>query len=121
MRYTWLDEYLTSKRGVTKDLQKDWNWVRYRVGEKMFAAVLLDPQDKPYYINVKLKPLEGKAIREQYIDVIPGYYSNKEHWNSVKPDGEVPDDLLRRMLDEAYTLVLHSLTKKKQKEILGDP
>lgn len=28
MRYTWLDEYLLSKKGVTKDLQKEWNWIR---------------------------------------------------------------------------------------------
>lgn len=26
MRYVWIDEYLLSKAGVTKDLQKDWNW-----------------------------------------------------------------------------------------------
>lgn len=29
MRYAWMDEYLRSKTGVTKDLQKDWNWIRY--------------------------------------------------------------------------------------------
>ena len=32
MRYTWLDEYLLSKKGVTKDLKKEWNWIRYQVG-----------------------------------------------------------------------------------------
>lgn len=41
MRYTWIDEYLLSKAGVTKDLQKDWNWIRYQVGGKMFVAVCL--------------------------------------------------------------------------------
>lgn len=25
MRYTWLDDYLLKKKGVTKDLQPDWN------------------------------------------------------------------------------------------------
>ena len=29
MRYGWMDEYLLNKTGVTKDLQKDWNWIRY--------------------------------------------------------------------------------------------
>ena len=42
MKYSWIDAYLLSKRGVTKDLQADWNWVRYRIGDKMFAAVCLD-------------------------------------------------------------------------------
>lgn len=34
MRYTWIDEYLLGKAGVTKDLQKDWNWIRYQIGGK---------------------------------------------------------------------------------------
>lgn len=119
MRYLWLDEYLLSKRGVTKDLQPGWNWIRYHVGGKMFAAVCLDEQDKPYYINLKLEPSEGDFLRTQYEDIIPGYYSNKMHWNSVKPDGEVPDDLLKDMLDKSYRLVLGGFSKKKQREILG--
>lgn len=121
MKYPWIDEYLLAKTGVTKDLQADWNWVRYHVGGKMFAAVLLDRENKPYYINLKLEPLEGELMRQQYPDIIPGYYSNKRHWNSVKPDGDVPDELLRMLLDHAYDVVFKGLTKKKQKEILeGD-
>ncbi len=118
MRYTWLDEYVMSKKGVTKDLQESWNWIRYHIGGKMFAAVCLDDEDKPYYINLKLEPMEGAFLREQYEDIIPGYYSNKIHWNSVKPDGEVPDELLKNLLDKSYQLVFDGLTKKKQKEIL---
>lgn len=119
MRYTWLDEYLMSKRAVTKDLQPVWNWIRYHIGGKMFAAVCLDDQNKPYYINLKLEPLEGQYFREKYEDVIPGYYSDKTHWNSIKPDGEVPDDLLKDMLDKSYQLVLQGFSKKRQREILG--
>ena len=119
MRYTWIDEYLLTKPGVTKDLQKDWNWLRYQVGGKMFAAVCLDKDDTPYYINLKLEPMEGESYRAQYEDVVPGYYSNKVHWNSIKPDGAVPDEVLRYMLDKSYSLVLAGLPKKRQREILG--
>jgi len=120
MRYHWLDEYLLKKRGVTKDLQADWNWIRYQVGGKMFAAVCLDgqKQDEPYYITLKLEPSEGDFWRGQYEDIIPGYYMNKLHWNSVKPDGKVPDDLLKDLLDKSYRLVLKSFSKKRQREIL---
>lgn len=59
MRYTWLDAYLLRKRGVTKDLQPDWNWVRYHVGGRMFAAVCLNKENVPYYITLKLEPLEA--------------------------------------------------------------
>ncbi len=119
MRYEWLDEYLLKKKGVTKDLQPSWNWIRYHVGGKMFAAICLDEQNQPYYINLKLEPVEGEFLRSQYEDIIPGYYSNKVHWNSIKPDGAVPDDLLKTMLDKSYLLILRGFSKKQQREILS--
>ena len=119
MKYPWIDEYLMAKPGVIRDLQKDWNWIRYQIGGKMFAAICLDEENKPYYITMKLDPLEGEALRQQYEDILPGYYMNKLHWNSVRPDGAGPDALMRHTLDQAYTLVLHSLSKKKQAELLG--
>ena len=119
MRYDWMDAYLLSKRAVTKDLQAEWNWIRYKIGDRMFAAILLDDDDKPVYINLKLEPTEGEFLRRQYADVIPGYYSDKRCWNSVMPDGEVPDELLRSLLDKSYKLVLAGFPKARQREILG--
>lgn len=120
MKYGWIDEYLLGKTGVTKDLQKDWNWIRYQIGGKMFAAVCLGENDEPYYITLKLEPSEGDFLRQQYEDIIPGYYMNKVHWNSIKPDGAVPDDLLKDLLDKSYQLVLGGFSKKKQREILSE-
>lgn len=121
MRYTWIDEYLLNKQGVTKDLKKEWNWIRYQIGGRLFAAICLDDNDKPYYITLKLDPEEGAFLRSQYADIIPGYYCNKVHWNSIRPDGEVPDELLKDLLDKSYLLVLSGFSKKKQKEILENP
>lgn len=118
MKYTWIDEYLLVKPGVTKDLQPDWNWIRYSIGGKMFAAVCLDGENRPYYITLKLEPAEGDLLRQQFRDILPGYYMNKLHWNSVKADGEVPDDLLKSLLDKSYALVLDGFSKKKQAELL---
>ncbi len=118
MRYEWIDEYLLNKAGSSKDLQKDWNWIRYQIGGKMFAAVCLDENNVPIYITLKLEPEEGSFLRTQYKDIIPGYYMNKTHWNSIMPDGEVPDDLLKDLLDKSYQLVLGSFSKKKQRELL---
>lgn len=117
MKYEWIDAYLTKKPGVVRDLQKDWNWMRYQIGGKMFAAVCRDDDDRPVYITMKLDPVEGDFWRGQYADIIPGYYMNKTHWNSVKADGEVPDDVLRDLLDKSYRIVLGSLSRKKQREI----
>lgn len=119
MRYEWIDEYLLSKRAVTKDLQPEWHWIRYKIGDRMFAAIPLDDNDAPVYISVKLDPIEGSMLREQYPDIIPGYYMDKRCWNSILPDGDVPEALVRSMLDRSYRLVLAGFPKKRQRELLG--
>lgn len=43
---------------------------------------------------------------------------NKVHWNSIMPDGKVPDDLLKDLLDKSYQLVLGGFSKKRQAEML---
>lgn len=89
------------------------------LGGKLFAAVCLDEGGAPYYISLKLEPSEGEFLRQQYPDILPGYYMNKAHWNSVRADGEVPDELLKSLLDKSYGLILHSFSKKKQTELIG--
>lgn len=118
-KYAWMDEYLLQKPGVTRDIQPEWNWIRYHIGGKMFAAICRNDDNVPVYITLKLEPAEGEFWRGQYADIIPGYYMNKIHWNSVKADGAVPDDVLRDLLDHAYQAVLGGFSKKKQTEILA--
>lgn len=120
MQYEWIDDYLLSKKGVVKDLQEDWNWIRYKLYDKMFAAVCLDKNNIPYYITLKLEPMRGEALRSRYEDIIPGYYMNKVHWNSIAAGGSVPDDLLKDMLDESYRIVLAGFSKKKQKQLMEE-
>ena len=72
------------------------------------------------HITLKLEPLEGDFLRQQYEDIIHGYYMNKTHWNSIKPDGEVPDNLLKDLLDKSYQLVFMGFSKKKQRKILEE-
>ncbi len=118
MRYPWLDEYLMQKPSVTKN-SENWNWVRYMIGGKMFLAICLDNEDNPYYITLKADPLEGEILRKTYPDIHPGFYMNKVHWNSIRPDGDVPEDVVRALADGSYRLILHSFSKKKQQEILS--
>ena len=70
MKYAWMDEYLLKKAGVTKDLKKEWNWIRYQIGGKMFAAICLNDNDEPYYITLKLETMEGDFLRQKYKDTI---------------------------------------------------
>ena len=115
MDYGWLDHYLLSMPGAEKDFKEEWGWDRYMVRGKLYAAFVRDMD--PPLLTLKLEPAKGEFYRGQYPSVIPGYYMNKMHWNSVRLDGTVPEDLLGEMMDESYRLVLASLPKKVQAEI----
>lgn len=118
-KYPWISDYLTSKKGVVKDYKPRWDWDRYMIDGKMFAAVCYDEGERKL-ITLKLEPTENEFMRSQYEDIIPGYYMNKQHWSSVKAEGNVPEDILKDMLDKSYKLLLGSLSRKRQSEILGD-
>jgi len=117
MKYEWIDAYCLAKKGVEKDYKPEWNATRYMINGKMFAMQGGDKEGTAI-ITVKLEPAFGTFLRNQYKDITPGYYMNKEHWNSLYLDGEVPDEVVKEMLDQAYQLILNGLSKKAQKEIL---
>lgn len=119
MKYAWMDEFLMAKRGVTKDLQASWNWVRYKLDGKMFAALCLNEKDEPYYITLKQEPSDAEFLRQQYEDIIPGYYMNKQHWISIKADGAISDEMMRELFDKSYQIMMNSFSGKKQREILN--
>ncbi len=116
MHYSWLDAYCKAEKGCLHEFKVEWGVDRYMLKGKMFAMIGGDKEGKPI-ITLKGKPLENIALRETFPDIIPGYYMNKEHWNSVYLEGDVPEDLLKKMIDESYQLVLLGLSKKIQKEI----
>lgn len=119
MKYIWIDEYCLSKKGVVKEYKLEWNATRYMINDKMFVLQGRDKEGKAI-ITVKLEPMHGEFLRQQFKDIIPGYYMNKEHWNSLYLDSDVPDEIVKDMLDKSYNLVFTSLSKKLQKEIMED-
>lgn len=117
MNYPWLDEYCLSKAGAEKDFKPEWEATRYMLRGKMFAMQGGDKYGKAI-ITLKLEPAFGELLRRQYEDIVPGYYMNKQHWNSLYLEGSVPDEVLRDMIDQSHQLLLQSLPKKVQKEII---
>ena len=116
MPYPWLDAYCLLKKGVTKDYKEEWEATRCQVGGRMFAMQGGDKEGKPN-VTLKLPPDWGRFLREQYADIVPGYYMNKEHGSSLYLEGEVPDGVVREMVDQAYAAMFFSLPKRVQREI----
>jgi predicted DNA-binding protein (MmcQ/YjbR family) len=117
VRYEWIDEYCLSKKGAKKDFKLEWGWDRYLVGGKMFGAICSHKDGRPI-VTLKCEPLFGTMLRDNHEEIIPGYYMNKDNWNSVYLDGNVPDDVIRQMIDMSYKLVFDSLTGKAKREII---
>ena len=98
MHYEWLDAYLLSFPGVEKDYQPVWQWFRYKVRGRLFAAVCSPgPEYKIYgghdLVNLKCGAAEGELLRARYPDILPGFYSDKRTWISCLLDGELPEEV----------------------------
>lgn len=124
MRYEWLDEYLLSLPGAEKDYKPEWGWFRYLIRGKQFAAVCSPgPEHKTYgghdLINLKCDPAEAELLRAAYPEILPGFYMDKRTWNAVLLDGQLPDEILRKLCADSHRLVLEKLPRYVQKEIVG--
>lgn len=116
--YELIQERCLSKKGAVEDYKKEWDAVRYFVGGKMFVMVGNYKDGRPI-VSFKHTPDYGIEIQDKYTDIIPGYYLNKVHWSSIFIEGNVPEKVLIEMIDQSYDLVLKSLSKTAQKEILS--
>ncbi len=117
MKYDFIKDYCLAKKGAEEDYKKEWDAIRYSVRGKMFALVGNDGEGKAI-ISIKHDPEYGRELREKYKDMIPGYYLNKAHWSSMYLLGNVPEEVLKQLLDGSYELIFNSLSKKVQNEIL---
>jgi len=65
------------------------------------------------FITLKCPPELIFVLRDEYKAVIPGYYSNKLHWNTIILGKDVPIDEIKKMIRLSHDLV----TPAKQKKI----
>ncbi len=117
-KYQWLDEYLQKQPSTIKEFQPAWQAYKYLLCGKMYAYIGIDDRNGRPIITLKLEPLFSNMLRSKYEDIVPGYYMNKLHWSTVYLDGNVPQDVLTDIAYASYQLVLSSLSKKAQREIM---
>ena len=113
-------EYCLSKNGVTEHFPFDEETLVFKVGGKMFALSSLTQWEKGIpSVNLKCNPDYAQELRAQYDDIKPGWHMSKIHWNTIEINRDVPDSLIKELIDHSYDLVFKSLTRKLQTEILG--
>ncbi len=123
MAYDWLESWLMSRPGAEHDYKAEWGWDRYMVRGKLFAAVCSPSgmKDERYnghaLVNLKCDPRLGELLREQYPEVLPGFYCDKRTWIAVLLDGDLPDPVLEDLCGRSYALVVEKLPKYVQREL----
>ena len=107
--------YLMAKKGATEEYPFDAETPVYKVMGKTFA--LLAPKQRPLRMTLKCDPDHALILRDMYPAVIPGYYMNKRHWNTIVLDGTIANDEIEEMIDESYDLVVKGLTRAARESL----
>lgn len=108
-------------KGAKVYFRDDWEVFYFDLQGKMFG-MMSDQAREDAIITLKNLPEKNEELREWYQGiVIPGYYANKTHWNSIKlASPEVSDEEIKQMIAISYQLVYQKLTKKQKAEIDGE-
>ena len=69
-------------------------------------------------LNVKCDPDKALELRANYQAVVPGYYMNKKHWNTIKVNEDVTDELIKQWIKDSYNLVILTLPKSKRPDLI---
>ena len=89
---------------------KDTNWQLIRIKGSRKAWIY--EKDGVINLNVKVDTQWRDFWRQTYKSVVAGYHQNKEHWNTIILDGNVPDEDVKRMIAESYDIITDSPTKR---------
>lgn len=109
-------QYCLSKKATTEGFPFDDNTLVFKVAGKIYLATNLNAV--PLRITLKCDPEKAIDLRERYESIIPGYHSNKKHWNTMILTGEVSKDIVIKLIDHSYKMVVVKLSKKVRKENL---
>jgi predicted DNA-binding protein (MmcQ/YjbR family) len=104
-----LREYCLSKKFVSESFPFDESTLVFKVHNKMFALFSLEKD--PLRINLKCDPEKAIELREEYWQVIPGYHSNKKHWNTVIID-QLTLSQVCEWIEHSYNLVWEKLPNR---------
>ncbi|RNG18057.1 MmcQ/YjbR family DNA-binding protein [Streptomyces botrytidirepellens] len=85
----------------------------FKVCGKIFALTTLDA--RPLTVNLKCEPEAALRLRGDHPGlIVPGWHMNKRHWNTVTVDGDLPDQLVRELIEDSYDLVVAGLPRAER-------
>lgn len=116
MDHHWIDDTIANMPGTSVTHKEEWGAMLYRVADKMIGMRGEYKDGRPI-VTIKLPPEQGEMLRATHEHIIPGYYMNKLHYNSVFLDAGVDETFISELLQDSYDCVFATLTKKARQAI----
>lgn len=113
MNVETIREYCLSKKGVTESFPFDNVSLIMKVMDKMFALIDLEKAES---ISLKCDPERAIELRERYSGIEGAYHFNKKHWNGIRLNSDVDDNLIKELIDHSYEEVIKKFTRKLRAE-----
>jgi predicted DNA-binding protein (MmcQ/YjbR family) len=102
--------------GAYEDFPFGPNASVFKVEGKMFAISLL--RSAPLKVSLKCEPELAEQLRGSYPDAVtPGYHLNKRHWNTVRCEGTLPDEMVRDMVEDSYDLIVAAMPRAVREQL----
>lgn len=111
-----LREYCLSIKGSAESTPFiDSSILVFKVMDKMFAYIALNPKDGIFKVELKCNPEKSVELRERYHGITATDFKTLL-WNTVYLDSDVPDKLIEELIRHSVDEVISKLPKKKQEE-----
>ena len=87
----------------------------FKVMEKMFAYIPLEPADGVFKADLKCNPDKSEELREKYDGITETDFKTLL-WNLVTLDSDVPDNIIEALIRHSAEEVIRKLPKSKKEE-----
>ncbi|MDY0210287.1 MAG: MmcQ/YjbR family DNA-binding protein [Acholeplasma sp.] len=109
-----LIEFGDSLKGAEVYYRQDWDCYYFSLLGKCFGLM------NDVFVTLKNTPENNILLRKNHAFITPGYYMNKQHWNSIHlKTTTLSIQQLFTLIHESYLLVYQSL-KKSDRDIIEE-
>jgi len=109
-------EYCLSIKGCAESTPfLDNSILVFKVMNKMFAYIPLEPKDGVFKADLKCNPDKSVVLREKYNGIAETDFKTPL-WNLVTLTSDVPDKVIEELIRHSVDEVIRNLPKNKQKE-----
>lgn len=103
--------YCLSKNNTKESLPFDDETLVFKINNKIFAILSLSGDDA---LALKCDPERAIELREYHPEITPGFHMNKKHWNTIDLKGNLPDSLIKELINHSYELIINPTKKAKK-------